>query len=195
MNDRRRKRYWSKLGTGVYIALLFLASFGIATVFLDGLGLGGGTVSWLEGSRSAMVIAVVATAWRSAPLLAIILLAALRGIPRSLYRAARMDGAGGFASFRFVTLPALQNTLIIVTILQIVISLQVFDVIYSLTGGGPGGETTVITYYIWERAFQNLSFGYSAALAVFLFFVTLACALALILFRLRSGRGERERTA
>ena len=92
-----------------------------------------------------MVIAVVATAWRMVPLMALLLLGALRTIPDSHYRAARMDGAGPWAAFRIVTLPALRPTLIVVAVTSVVFSLQSIDILFTLTGGGPGRSTTVIT--------------------------------------------------
>jgi multiple sugar transport system permease protein len=95
-----------------------------------------------------------------------------------LYRAAAMDGATGLQAFRAVTLPAIRTTLFISTILQIIISLQVFDLLFQLTRGGPGLETTTVAYYIYNAAFNNLSLGYSAMLALFLMAVIIVFSLA-----------------
>ena len=76
--------------------------------------------------------------------MALLLLAALKTIPRAHYRAARMDGAASWQAFRYVTLPAIRNTLLVVIVLTIILSLQVFDILFTLTGGGPGRDTTVI---------------------------------------------------
>jgi multiple sugar transport system permease protein len=132
--------------TGLYWKFIFQSQFGVATQIMNALGFANGPVVWLGEPDVAMGVAVAATAWRSIPLPALLLLAALKTIPDALYRAARMDGAGSWASFRYVTMPAIRNTLLIVTILTIILSLQVFDVLFTLTGGGPGRSTTVISY-------------------------------------------------
>ncbi len=128
-----------------------------------------------------MIIAVVATAWRSIPLLTLLLLAALRTIPSSHYRAARMDGATSWETFRFVVLPAIRPTVMVIAVLQIIIGLQVFDLLFSLTHGGPGYDTYVLIYAIYDKAFNDLSLGYAAALTVVLFLIIVACSLLLLL--------------
>ena len=139
-----------------------------------------------------MAVAVLANVWRSLPLLALILLAALKGVPQSLYRAAALDGARPLQSFRYVTLPSIKNALIVVIVLQLILSLQVFDIIFTLTGGGPGDQTRVISYHIYLRAFGDLSFGYSAALAVILLLLT-ALVSALLVIPSLGRRGGRLR--
>jgi ABC-type sugar transport system permease subunit len=157
--------------TGFFWRFMFQPSFGVITSILRELGIVHGPVAWLQDPGKAFGIAILATAWRSAPLLALIMLGALKSIPNSLFRAAAMDGATGFQAFRAVTVPAIRTTLFISTILQIIISLQVFDLLFQLTRGGPGLETTTVAYYIYDAAFNNLSLGYSAMLALFLMVV------------------------
>ena len=157
--------------TGVYWRFIFQGNFGIVNGLLTAVGVDDPPI-WLNNGDTAMAVAVVANVWRSLPLLALILLAALKGVPQSLYRAAALDGARPLQSFRFVTLPSIKNALIVVIVLQLILSLQVFDIIFTLTGGGPGDQTRVISYHIYLRAFGDLSFGYSAALAVILLLLT-----------------------
>lgn len=164
--------------TGFFWRFMFQPSFGVITSILRALGIVHGPVAWLQDPGKAFGIAILATAWRSAPLLALIMLGALKSIPPSLYRAAAMDGATGLQAFRAVTLPAIRTTLFISTILQIIISLQVFDLLFQLTRGGPGLETTTVAYYIYNAAFNNLSLGYSAMLALFLMAVIIVFSLA-----------------
>lgn len=163
--------------TGFFWRFMFQPSFGLITSVLRGMGIVHGPVAWLQDPGKAFGIAILATAWRSAPLLALIMLGALKSIPPSLYRAAAMDGATGMQAFRAVTLPAIRTTLFISTILQIIISLQVFDLLFQLTRGGPGFETTTVAYYIYNAAFNNLSLGYSAMLALFLMAVIIVFSL------------------
>lgn len=175
--------------TGFFWRFMFQPSFGLATQVTNALGLTEGAVPWLQEPTTALILAIVATAWRSVPLLALIILSALKAIPNQLYRAARMDGATPWQAFRSVTLPSIGPTLLIATILQIIISLQVFDLLFQLTRGGPGFETTTITYYIYTAAFDNLSLGYSAMLAIFLMLVIVLASGATLY--LRAGRRRR----
>ena len=176
--------------TGLFWNFIFNGNFGLATGFALMLGLTDRPIAWLQDTGTAVLIAIVATAWRSVPLAAILLLAAVKTIPQTLYRAGQMDGATTWRLFRHITLPGIKNTLLVVAILQVILSLQVFDLLYLLTGGGPGRETTVMNYYIYERTVQNLSFGYSSALAIVLFLVILAFSSVLLWLRLRGGPGE-----
>src|SRR5260221_13562748 len=161
----------------------FQPAFGVMTNIANALGLADGTVPWLQETITAMGIAVTATAWRMVPLLGLLLLAALRTIPDALGRAARMDGAGAWQTFRYITLPALRPTLLIATILTIVISLNTFDVIFQLTKGGPGFETTTMTYYIFDSAINHLSLGYSAAISLLLLLIAVVFSALVVLVR------------
>jgi ABC-type glycerol-3-phosphate transport system permease component len=135
-----------------------------------------------------LAIAVLATVWRSVPLLTLILLAAIKRIPESVHRAAQADGASAFEAFRYVTLPLIRRYVVLAGVLQLIMALQVFDTIYTLTGGGPGRSTTVLIYYIFEAAFKQLSLGYSAAMAVALTVLIGLCSLPLVLTRLQRIR-------
>ena len=119
------------------------------------------------------------------PLLAVLLLAALKTIPPALYRAAKMDGATSWESFRFITLPAIKNTLIVVGVLQVIIGLQVFDLLYSLTSGGPGRDTYVLIMAIYDITFGQISLGYGAAITVILFLIIVAASFLILLARVR----------
>jgi multiple sugar transport system permease protein len=169
--------------TGFFWRFMFQPTFGVITAITNGLGLTHGTVPWLQDSSNAMAVAVMATAWRTFPLLALLIFAALRSIPSSLYRAARMDGAGSFSGFRYVTLPNIRGMLLICAVLAIIISLQVFDVIFQLTRGGPGFDTTTMTYYIFDSAINHLSLGYSSAIALLLLAVIVAFSVMVYLAR------------
>jgi len=175
--------------TGFFWRFMFQPSFGIVTNLLHAVGVAHGPILWLEDPHKAFVIAIAATAWRSAPLLALIILASLKAIPDALYKAAVMDGATRWQAFRAVTLPAIRPALLVCTVLQIIISLQVFDLLFQLTRGGPGLETTTIAYYIYDSAFNRLSLGYSAMLALFLTAVIVVCSLLAVYFR--GGRRKR----
>ena len=149
--------------TGLYWKFIFNSQFGLMTAIANAVGLADGPVKWLESPTSAMGVAAIATAWRMTPLMALLLLGALRTIPEAQYRAARMDGATTWQVFRHVTLPAVGPTLFVVAVLTTVLALQSIDILFTLTGGGPGTSTTVISYYIYKTTISQLSFGYSSA--------------------------------
>jgi ABC-type sugar transport system permease subunit len=173
---------------GVFWRFIFDTHFGIVNGILIALGMIDQPVNWLQNTNQAISIAIVAQAWRSVPLLAVLLLAALHTIPRNLYRAARMDGATSWDSFRHITLPAVRPTLIVIGVLQIILGLQVFDMLYTLTSGGPGRATYVLIYAIYEKAFADVSLGYASAITVVLFFIIVACSMLLLLFQARRRR-------
>ncbi len=175
--------------TGMIWKFIFNSEFGLATAGANAVGLANGRVRWLDSSATAMTIAVIATAWRMIPLMALLILGALKAIPDSLYRAASMDGAGEWASFRLITLPAIAPTLLVVGVTSVVFSLQSIDILFTLTGGGPGGSTTVMTWYLYEKAIGQLSFGYSATLAVVLLLVIALCSSLVLVTRYRRRIG------
>ncbi len=173
--------------TGFFWRFMFQPTFGIMTQTINALGLAEGTVPWLQSSDTALGLAAAATAWRYVPLLALLLLASLKTIPVAHFRAARMDGAGAWASFRYITLPAIRSTLLIATVLAIITSLQTFDIIFQLTKGGPGFDTTTMTYYIFDAAINKLSLGYSAALALLLLLIIVLFSAVALLLRSRNA--------
>lgn len=170
---------------GIFWRFIFDTNHGIVNGALVGLGIFEEPFNWLANTAQAVAIALVAQSWRSVPLLAVLLLAALKTIPEALYRAAKMDGATSWESFRFVTLPAIKNTLIVVGVLQVIIGLQVFDLLYSLTSGGPGRDTYVLIMAIYTITFEQISLGYGAAITVLLFAIIVAASLLILAVRVR----------
>jgi len=170
---------------GIFWRFIFDTNHGIVNGVLVGLGVFEEPFNWLANTAQAVAIALVAQSWRSVPLLAVLLLAALKTIPEALYRAAKMDGATSWESFRFVTLPAIKNTLIVVGVLQVIIGLQVFDLLYSLTSGGPGRDTYVLIMAIYTITFEQISLGYGAAITVLLFAIIVAASLLILIVRVR----------
>ena len=168
---------------GIFWRFIFDANVGIVNGVLIGLGLMNEPFNWLANTAQAVGVALVAQSWRSVPLLAVLLLAALKTIPEALYRAAKMDGATTWESFRFITLPAMKNTLIVVGVLQVIIGLQVFDLLYSLTSGGPGRDTYVLIYAIYTISFEQISLGYGATLTVVLFALIVAASFLILILQ------------
>lgn len=137
--------------------------------------LGGSAVPWLESAQWAMPAIILLVVWKGTGYYMVIYLAGLMDIPNQYYEAARIDGANGWAIFRNITWPLLAPTTYLILILQVINSFQVFSVVYVMTGGGPIGSTEVVVYYLFQRAFESLEFGYASAISVvmFLFLVVL----------------------
>jgi multiple sugar transport system permease protein len=125
--------------------------------------------NWLRSPPTAMLSVIVVQVFKNVGLNMVLFLAALQGVPRDLYEAARVDGAGRWTQFHAITLPLISPTLLLTTIITIVGSLQVFAQIAVLTQGGPGMSTTVLVYYLYQQAFQFHRFGYGATISILLF--------------------------
>ncbi len=143
--------------------------FGALNAVLQALSLS--RQPWLLRPNWAMFWAVFVHVWATLGFFALIVLAGLQSIPPILYEAALIDGAGRWAGFRHVTLPLLLPSLMVVLILSMIRSFEVFDHVYVLTGGGPGTATLMIVQYIYRSAFQLDQFGLAAAASLVLFVV------------------------
>jgi multiple sugar transport system permease protein len=161
---------------------------GILNWFLNFFGLG--PFDWLGSPRLAMPAVAMVQVWRGLGEGMIIFLAGLQAIPQHLYEAAELDGAGRWAKFRNVTWPLLSPTTFFVTVLEVIGSFQVFDMIYLLTHGGPGQATRVYNYELYTQAFRDFRMGYAAAMTWILFVVI--GVLTLIQFRFINKRVQYE---
>ena len=139
--------------------------------------------NWLREPTTALGSVVVVQVLKNVGLNMVLFLAALQGVPRETYEAARLDGAGAWRTFRSITLPLISPTVLLTMILTIVGSLQVFATIQVMTGGGPGNSTNVLVYYLYRQAFQYHELGYASMLAVVLFVIVLG--LTLLQWKLR----------
>jgi multiple sugar transport system permease protein len=137
--------------------------------FLQLLGTTG--PNWLREPGTAMASVIVVQVFKNVGLNMILFLAALQGVPRELYEAARVDGASAWKQFRRITVPMISPTILLASIITIVGSLQVFAQIAVLTQGGPGISTTVLVYYLYQQAFQFHFFGYGSTLSILLFLI------------------------
>ncbi|UBU08873.1 carbohydrate ABC transporter permease [Nonomuraea gerenzanensis] len=139
--------------------------------------------NWLRGESTALLSVVVVQVVKNVGLNMVLFLAALQGVPRQLYEAAQLDGAGAWTRFLRITVPQISPTILLTSIITVVGSLQVFAQIAVLTQGGPGLSTTVLVYYLYQQAFQFRHLGYGATLSVLLFLIV--AALTLLQWRLR----------
>jgi multiple sugar transport system permease protein len=129
--------------------------------------------AWLSDPNTALFAAAAAHIWKEVPFAAIVFLAALQAIPADQYRAARVDGSGPVRTFRCITLPWLLHPLLIVAIFQTMTAFRTFDLIFTLTGGGPGRATHVIAWQTYKQAFAFLNFGHANAYSYLIALLTL----------------------
>lgn len=139
----------------------------LASVGIDG-------PNWLRSTSWAMPAVVVVQVFKNVGLNMILFLAALQGVPNEIQEAARVDGAGPIAIFRRITLPMISPMILLVSIITVIGSFQVFATIVVLTGGGPSNSTNVLVYYIYQQTFQRYEAGYASAGAVLLFAIVMA---------------------
>lgn len=168
---------------GLNWAWLFNPVIGPIPHWLFGLGLMNEPSNILSDPSYAMWGPIIANVWWGIPFFAITLLAALQAIPRDLYEAASIDGAGWFQRFRSITLPFLAPTIAITILLRTVWISNFADLIVVMTGGGPADRTQIVASYIFTQAFKRLDFGYASAIALVLLVLLLAYSMLIILLR------------
>jgi len=167
------------------------SDFGLVNGMLYGVGLIDKYIPFLADPRLAKFSLVLAFIWKEGPLATIFFLAGLQLVPRELYEAARIDGGGGWSLFRSITLPLLRPIILIVLVYETMAAILVFDIIYVLTGGGPGDATSMISWFAYAEIFKFLNLGHGLALAIIIALMTLV----LILIYLRLLQSEDMRSA
>jgi len=170
--------------TGVVFSLL-LRPGALVDSGLSGIGLGGLIQDWLGDTTIVMITLFIIISWKYFGFHMILLLAGLQGIPREIEEAALIDGAGRWQAFRHVTLPLLGPTLRVSVFLSMIGALQLFDMIWVMTRGGPLGASNTMAIAMFKAGFQSQQMGYGSALAVILFLFALVLALAYQRFVLR----------
>jgi multiple sugar transport system permease protein len=164
------------VASGIVWQLMFNeASYGFLNGILRASGLS--AVPWLSDPDIAIWSAVLANVWRGTAFSMILLYAGLLVIPRSLYEAAEVDGATALKQFIYITLPQLRPVMLVNTILISIFTLNTFDLILPLTGGGPGRATEVLALYTYNTVFRNFDLSNGAVLAVMMLLISIAFTL------------------
>ncbi len=158
--------------------VIYNPEFGALNALLTQAGMLHEYRSWLGEPDVALYAVAVADIWKTFPLVALILLAALQGVPRELHDAAAIDGAGAWTRFRVVTWPAIRLAVSIVVVLRVIEAVKVFDVIWVMTHGGPLNATRSLAILVYQQAFSFHHSGYGAALSL----LSVALSLLLIAF-------------
>jgi ABC-type sugar transport system permease subunit len=167
------------VSAGIIWKLMLHGNFGALNGLLLQFGYIDNYVSFLGQMPQAFISVIVAHVWREFPLAVILFLAGLQAIPPELYDAAKVDGAGRLDRLRYVTLPQVRPTMLVVVVYQTMVGVAVFDLVYVLTGGGPGTGTTLFSWLAWTTTFKSLNLGRGAALS---FIMAVALALLIVVY-------------
>ena len=178
------------------IWLLILQPDGLVDRTFQSVGLGGAVQLWLADLNVVLFTMFVVITWKYIGFGIILFLAGLQGIPQELNEAAAIDGAGALQKIRFITLPLLGPTIRIWGFLAIIGSLQLFDLVWIITQGGPAERSNTMATYMFSNGFVRYEFGYGCAVAVILFAISFVCALVYQRFVMRRDtRGALTRMA
>jgi raffinose/stachyose/melibiose transport system permease protein len=167
------------------IFLQILQPNGLADEFLRSIGLGGLVQLWLADLSLVFYTLFVVITWKYIGFAIILFLAGLQGIPSELHEAAAMDGASSWTSLRFVTLPLLGPTIRIWAFLAIIGSIQLFDIVWIMTLGGPAGASSTMATYMVDQGVNSYRIGYATSVAVILFGICFVVSILYQLFVLR----------
>jgi multiple sugar transport system permease protein len=162
------------------------ASYGVVNYLLRATGVIAQNIGWFTNTDTAMTAVIMPTIWKYYPFFALVLLAALQTVPGDLYEAARVDGAGPGAQFRYVTWPAIRSPAVLALIIGGLGVFREFDFIFPLTGGGPLDATQTLTLRIYNEAFRFFNMGTAAVIGV----VTVGVAALVVLALGRTMRRE-----
>ncbi len=168
---------------GLIFAWFFHSEYGVVNDVLNRLGFPG--IIWFNSPNWAFAAICLTIVWKTSSFMALIILAGLQTIPRSLYEAADVDGAGRIRQFFEITLPLLKPAIVVALIFRTITALQTFDIPYMMTGGGPGTSTATLAMYIHQNTVSFLDLGYGSALAVVMFALSM-CVTAVYLRAIRT---------
>jgi ABC-type sugar transport system permease subunit len=173
---------WAMPGlvSGIVWIWIFHGRWGILNAVLLRLGIIDAYIGWLDDPVLAKFCVMAAHVWTQIPFASVLLMAALSIINKELYEAAEVDGAGPVRRLLSITIPQVKGMMTIAFVYEIIMGLTSYDLTYSMTGGGPGGATTLLSYFIWAESFKMLQFGRGAALGVIMALVTLGLILAIM---------------
>jgi multiple sugar transport system permease protein len=170
---------------GLIFAWFFHSEYGVVNDVLRRIGIEG--VIWFNSARWAFAAICLTIIWKTSSFMALIILAGLQTIPRSLYEAAEVDGAGRLRQFFEITLPLLKPAIVVALIFRTITALQTFDIPFTMTRGGPGTSTATLAMYIHQNTVDFLDLGYGSARAVVMF--ALSMGITAVYLRMIRAKG------
>jgi len=175
----------SAAATGILASYVFNPQFGVVNAGLRSLGLP--TQQFLESPSQVIPVLTVISLWGSVGFVVVVYLAALQDIPRDLTEAAVVDGANRRQVFWYITVPQLRPVTVFTTVWQTITALQLFDLVYTTTRGGPLGASQTVVYYLYYQFRELQRYGYASAVAYGLFAVTMLITLGMVVYARRTG--------
>jgi multiple sugar transport system permease protein len=170
----------SAAATGILANFVFNPQFGLANNALRVAHLP--QQQFLESGHQALLVICLIALWGEIGFTVVVYLAALQDMPREITEAAMIDGANALQVFRYVTLPQLAPVTVFVAVWQTITALQLFDLVFTTTRGGPLGATQTVVYYVYYQAFQLSHYGYGSAVAYILFAVTMLITAGMVVY-------------
>src|ERR687897_3361354 len=164
----------SPVVVGLFWKFMLDAQFGVVNSFLTSLGFGG--AEWLTNQRLALLSVIVVDTWQWTPFIMLIALAGLTAVPRYLYEAAEIDRASEWFRFRRITLPLVWPLLLIAVLFRAIEAFRLFDLVYILTGGGPGVSTETLSFHVYKMAFLGFDTGTASAYGILMVIVVIVLA-------------------
>jgi raffinose/stachyose/melibiose transport system permease protein len=200
---RRGRRFWrgvyivptlmSTVAVAILWRFVYSPDYGIINGFLRAVGLDELAQGWLGQTSTALAAVIAANTWQWAPFYMIIYVAAIVGLDAEVYEAASLDGADGWRTFWYITLPLLRPVLFTTSILSLAGSIKAFDLVYIMTDGGPSNSTELLATYMFRQGFTNYRLGYASAIAVVMFLITFVLTVVLLVRSYRQQVGQRGR--
>jgi len=164
-------------------------NLGILNVFLRAVGLGFFSKAWLANQNTTLFSIIIAASWQLTGYSMVLFLAGLRSIPPVLIEAAKLDGASSWQSFWHVIFPMLRSVRTVVIGTVLINSFRVFDLVFAMTQGGPGGASNVLAMFMYQEAFWKYRMSYGAAIAVMQFLIIL---IIMVVYLWRAMKAEKE---
>jgi multiple sugar transport system permease protein len=164
----------SPIVVGLFWKFMLDVQFGVVNSFSDSLGLG--RIEWLTQQRLALLSLVIVDTWQWTPFIMLIALAGLTAVPKYLYEAAEIDRASEWFKFRRITFPLVWPLLLIAVMFRAIEAFRLFDLVYILTGGGPGGTTETLSYNVYKVAFFGFDTGRASAYGILMVIVVTIAA-------------------
>ena len=156
---------------GTVWLFIFNEEYGLLRAVIEPLGFT--SPAWMTDSAWALPGLIIVYLWKNVGFVAVVYLAGLQSMPADLYEAAKIDGAGAWTLFRRITFPLLSPVTFFIAVTTVIGTFQAFDIIAIMTGGGPGDATTVLSWYVYQQAFQALDAGHAGAGAIVMFAILL----------------------
>lgn len=163
----------SAVVVGFIWSFIYDYNYGFINTFLRMIGQGDKAQAWLGNDKIVMALAAIPLIWQYIGYYMIIIMSAMSSVDPQIFEMAEIDGASGWKKAVYITLPLIKNTLIVCVTLCIAGNMKIFDLIYSLTGGGPGNSSSVMAMYAYKTSFLSYKMGYGSAMSIVILVISL----------------------